>query len=178
MRAIGRLVILALILLAASSGRIHAAVDPIPIGALVKDGKKYDGKEVAIEGEAIGDVMRRGRIAWVNVLSSDGTAIGVVMQPDQLRNVGVMGDYSHRGDRLLVRGTMYRFAPMFQGETCIIAAEVTVLQKGHSIVHRPSAGKVALAIFLTVCCVACAILYKMRYPTGEIGKFKIGRYYE
>ena len=166
MSAIGRVGILMLILMAASSNPVHAFTDPIPVGALVKDGKKYDGREVAIEGEAIGDIMRRGGIAWVNVLSSDGTAIGVVMQPAQMRDISIMGNYSHRGDKLLIRGVMYRFAPMLQGETCIIAREVTLLKSGYPIAHRLSTAKKALALFLTACCVMCALLYKIYERQG------------
>jgi hypothetical protein len=163
MSAIGHRGIQTGILMALLSSPLYAVPDSIPIGTLIREGKKYDGNEVVIEGEAIGDIMRRGDTGWVNVLSSDGAAIGVLMNAAHIQNVRTMGSYSHRGDHLLVRGVMYRFAPMLEGETCVIAREVMVLKNGYVTIHRLSKGKAVLSVLLTVCSVIVFLFYKLRF---------------
>ncbi len=152
---------------AALSSPLCAETASIPIGTLIGEGKNYDGKTVVIEGEAIGDIMRRGDSVWVNVLSRDGAAIGVLMNAAQIKNIRLMGDYSHQGDNLLIKGTMHRFAPMLQGETCVVAREVRALKTGYEMVHPISRGKEVLGGILTACSIMAILFYKLRYVRKE-----------
>ena len=90
--------------LAAILAGLAAAADVTAVNELVEHSLQWNGKTVAIEGEAIGEMLPRGDCAWVNV--NDGTnAIGVWMPLADAKKIGVYGDYHHTGDTLRVTGT-------------------------------------------------------------------------
>ncbi|HYG56564.1 MAG TPA: hypothetical protein VD902_00650, partial [Symbiobacteriaceae bacterium] len=39
----------------------------VTVSDLVEQAKAYDGKQVTLQGEVIGDVMRRGEYGWINI---------------------------------------------------------------------------------------------------------------
>ena len=85
--------------LAAVLAGLAAAADVTAVNELVDHSLQWNGKTVAIEGEAIGEMLPRGNYAWVNV--NDGTnAIGVWMPLADAKKIGVYGDYHHTGDTL------------------------------------------------------------------------------
>jgi hypothetical protein len=136
------------------------AEEVIPITSLIADGKRYDGRDVVAAGEAVGDLMKRSGGYWINILASDGNAIGVFMTgEDQARKIGVTGDFMHRGDYLKVRGIMYRFAPRFGGETCIIAREIDMVHAGRRFARRFPENRIMWCAILTACSLSsfCAL---------------------
>jgi len=72
---------LALLILCA--GLIYAPAishaEELTVAEILKDAASYDGKTIVFTGEVIGDVMRRGNYAWVNVYNGDD-ALGVWMK--------------------------------------------------------------------------------------------------
>ncbi|MDI6605929.1 MAG: hypothetical protein QME65_02145, partial [Candidatus Omnitrophota bacterium] len=44
-----------------------AFAQPVSSTELIENAQAYDGKRVAYAGEVIGDIMRRGNFAWLNV---------------------------------------------------------------------------------------------------------------
>lgn len=44
-----------------------ASAKPIDSSTLINNAFKYDGKVVEFQGEAIGEIMKRGDFAWVNI---------------------------------------------------------------------------------------------------------------
>jgi len=143
------------------------AEEAISVSTLIREGKKYDGKEVTVVGEVVGDVMKREKYCWVNVLGMDDVAIGVCANEAQVRAITCRGDYFHHGDDVRISGIMYRFAPKLGGETCIVAEEVTRVKSGCRISHATPQGKVAIGVFLTLCSLMSFIMYKKYYPPQD-----------
>ena len=83
------------------------ANSPIPIARLVEEATAFDGSIVTIEGEVVGDVMKRGSYAWVCVLDN-GTAIGVWAESSSLPEGLLAGGYAFRGDIVRVTGVFHR----------------------------------------------------------------------
>jgi hypothetical protein len=93
---------------------------------------EFDGKTVTYEGEAIGDPMRRGAWAWVNVL--DGyAAIGIYMPSKRLELISTYGSHKARGDTLRIRGIFRRACPDHGGDMDIHADNVEILERGKPI---------------------------------------------
>jgi hypothetical protein len=107
----------------------------------------YDGMEVVYLGEAVGDVMKRGEYAWVNVY--DGTyAVGVYAPSRLLGDVNVLGDYAHRGDMIEVTGVFNRACREHGGDMDIHAREVRLIAKGYSLEHPISMSKLSFTLML------------------------------
>jgi hypothetical protein len=129
MRTIFALALALASLLAPLSAAAQASPQTATFGDLVERGKELDGREVVFEGEAIGDPMRRGDHAWVNVLDPGG-AIGVWMEAEAAAGIGRFGSYRGSGDRLRIRGVYHRACPEHGGDLDIHAASVEVLAPG------------------------------------------------
>lgn len=136
------------------------AEDLIPIADLVNKGRRYDQQKVSIEGEAVGDIMVRGNGSWVNVLGPDGAVIGVFCPGDLAGQVRRLGDYFHRGDMIRVSGTMYRFSPLFGGETCIVADGISVLNAGTTIAHPLAPLRIMVSIATAIGSITSVLLYR------------------
>jgi len=71
---------------------------PISSTELINDAKQYDGKVVTYEGEVIGDIMKRGPYAWLNI--SDGrNAIGIWIDSSSTKDIAYTGTYKSKGDK-------------------------------------------------------------------------------
>jgi hypothetical protein len=139
-----------------------AAGEITPVETLISSGAAYDGREVTIRGEVIGDIMERGGGYWLNVLSPEGTAIGVRAVRDQIESIACLGDYSHSGDMVEVKGIYYRYAQRLGGETCVVADEVKITRPGTEVSHPLSGGKILISVLLTLISVAAAAFMKAR----------------
>jgi len=165
-----------------SAAPSEAALRVDSFRSLVREGKMYDGMEIEIEGEAVGDVMSRGSYAWINVRSPEDVALGIVLAPEQARRIRQTGDYFHAGDRIRVAGTFYRFAPRYGGETCVVAREMTVVRKGFATPHPVSMRQVtaALALIAFSILLLIALAVKCRAscrPIGVLSHIREGRIY-
>ncbi len=98
-------------------------------GTLVSGAKEFDGKEVVVEGEVIGDVMVRGPYAWVNVLDA-GVAIGAWVPVAQTRDIVATGSYRAQGDRVRIAGVFHRVCPEHGGDMDIHAQACTKVAAG------------------------------------------------
>jgi len=135
-----------------ASSRLSAAApedEAIPVDTLIAQARNYDGKEVVIVGELVGDIMARKEGCWLNILGKNNVAIGVMADRNIIRDVSIAGDYYHHGDYLRVKGTMRRFAANLGGETCIIAKEVVIVRKGYPVAHSLSWKRLEAGIVLT-----------------------------
>jgi len=80
---------------------------PLSSAVLINNAAEYDGKIVSYEGEVIGDIMLRGRYAWLNV--NDGNnALGVWLDASLLEGVSLGGSYKTKGDIVEVTGVFRR----------------------------------------------------------------------
>ncbi len=98
-------------------------------GTLVSGAREFDGKEVVVEGEVIGDIMVRGAYAWVSVLDA-GVAIGVWVPVAQTRDIVSTGSYGSQGDRVRVVGVFHRVCPEHGGDMDIHAQACTKVASG------------------------------------------------
>jgi hypothetical protein len=96
---------------------------------LIENAKDYDGKAVAYQGEAIGDIMRRGGFAWVNI--QDGAnAIGIWIPFSLARAITFIGGYKATGDIIEVKGIFHRACPEHGGDLDIHADSLTIVKPG------------------------------------------------
>ena len=118
-----------LILWLLTLGGNAVAPPSVSISDLITQSRSYDGRVIATEGEAIGDLMLRGEYGWVN-LSDGSSAIGIYALSKQLGQVKHLGRYEVAGDRVRVTGTFYDACPVHSGETDIHASSVEIIRAG------------------------------------------------
>ncbi|MBW7573853.1 hypothetical protein [Caproiciproducens faecalis] len=148
MRKILQTLILCLILVIPFSVQVRAA-DAVSINSLIENAKAMDGKEVSVQGEAIGEMLERGEYCWVNL--NDGTnAIGIWMKTADARSITRYGDYKNTGDTVKITGVFYRACAQHGGEADIHGTSLQIVKKGVSSVYPVSSGKLLTAVLLTV----------------------------
>lgn len=113
---------------------------------LIEKAKKFDRQTITFEGEVIGDVMKRGNHAWVN-LSDGNNAVGIWMIQKQMNLIKNTGSYDCRGDILLIKGVFHRSCPLHGGDLDIHAESVKVVKAGHAVFRPVKKGRIILAIF-------------------------------
>lgn len=157
-------ILAAFFFVSALCGGVYAGPAEVPSSALLSDPGLYDGRTISFEGEIIGDIMKQGRYAWINV--SDGrAAIGVFTAADNVKGLSA-GGYKRRGDIVRVRGEFHRACPRHGGDMDIHADSVTVLIKS-SVKEElicPVAGKLAVLLAGVICLLLISMLY------GELRK--------
>lgn len=96
---------------------------------LINNAKIYNSKTVTYEGEIIGDVMRRGENAWINV--NDGSsAIGIWINDSLLKEINYTGSYKSVGDRVEVTGIFNRACTEHGGDLDIHALTLRKVNLG------------------------------------------------
>ncbi len=124
----------------------------IAINDLISNGTTYDGTQVTVQGEALGEAMQRGDYSWVNI--SDGTnAIGIWMKTEDARRITYYGDYKKIGDTIEVTGTFYLNCAQHGGDVDIHCTAMRIVSQGHLSSETISGTKIAIAaiLFLLVC---------------------------
>ncbi|MFZ5801034.1 MAG: DNA-binding protein [Candidatus Omnitrophota bacterium] len=106
-----------------------AYAKPISSTELIEHAKEYDGKMVIFQGEAVGEVMRRGAFAWVN-LNDGANALGIWLPISLASAITFTGGYKTSGDIIEIRGTFHRACLQHGGDLDIHAEELTVVKKG------------------------------------------------
>jgi len=128
---------------------------------LITRAKQYDGQEVIYQGEVVGEVMRRGPYAWVNV--HDGAnAIGVWAGLSLIQDITYAGAYQVRGDIIEVAGVFHRACLEHGGDLDIHAANVTLKERGKKSLDSFDSGEVATAVLLLGVLVLIWILNQLR----------------
>lgn len=112
---------------------------------LFKIPDEYDGKEISLRGEVVGDVMVRGEFAWLNVHDGYG-AIGVFAPLGIVQDISYRGDYTFSGDAIRVRGKFHASCEVHGGDTDIHAQKITILSEGGRIYRSIDENKVKLSI--------------------------------
>jgi len=102
---------------------------------LISNSEAFDGKLVTFRGEAIGDIMKRGNFAWVN-LNDGENAIGIWMTSVLAGQINITGNYKARGDILEVTGIFNRACPEHGGDLDIHAQAIKKIQEGRIIKHK------------------------------------------
>lgn len=130
----------------------------IEINELIENTKESDKKEVTIQGEAIGEVLERGKYAWVNI--NDGTnAIGVWLKIEDANKIKSFGDYKHKGDIVKVTGIFSRACTEHGGDIDIHNISLEIVEKGYTIRETVAQPKIILTLILNIIAVIVAYFY-------------------
>jgi hypothetical protein len=145
---------------------------------LVDDMPAYDGKEITITGEVVGDVMLRDGYGWVTVnddiyatksieeggeLSGySNLGIAVWAPRGELERIHVLGGYKNKGDRVRVTGVFNRACQEHGGDTDIHASTVEVLEQGYPISHPFAWWKLVLVLVLAAAALTLGIIWRKR----------------
>jgi hypothetical protein len=149
------LVLLAALPLPVSILLTDACAGTVPISRLVNDKSRYDGQEITIQGEVVGDVMERRTGVWLNV--DDGTeSIGIWVPMGIMPGIDFVGGYGKHGDIINVEGTFYRACKVHGGETGIHAVGITRIHRGYPLPHPLSSRKIRWTLGLL--CIAVAVI--------------------
>lgn len=136
-----------------------AALESTGIKQLTMDMKGFDGRLVTIQGEAVGEIMRRGKGTWLNI--DDGTETMGIWVPNALMpEIDFVGNYKEKGDIIRIIGTFNKACPEHGGETDIHAREVIRIRSGHPTAHPVSNEKKGLTILLFVLAAGATGFYK------------------
>jgi hypothetical protein len=114
---------------------------------LINNSKELDGKIVIYKGEVIGEVMRRGDFAWVNI--HDGkNAIGVWIPWLQASGILYAGSYKAKGDIIEVSGKFNRACPEHGGDLDIHAQALRKIDSGRIVKEKFNPAKRDQALIL------------------------------
>jgi len=140
--------ILVCMLAAAFSCSAQTAETPSPGStALVEDAKDWDGRTVSFTGEAIGEAMRRGNMAWIHLnddayglaqgaeagLFGFNSGIGVWVDARLASRIALFGDYTRHGDVVEVTGIFHAACPLHGGDMDIHADSLRIMRGGYEV---------------------------------------------
>ena len=141
-----------------------AFAQSIKIIDLVEGGRGYDGKEISVEGEVIGHLMKRGDFVWFNI--DDQTAsIGIWADFDLAAKIKYLGRHAVRGDRVRIDGKFHSHCPMHGGDTDIHAHRIVIVKRGAPQILTYDNKKVNILIFIAgalLCLYIIKILKRQR----------------
>lgn len=122
-------VILCFLIILWASVPVSASGNPVSINDMLNNMSAYDGREITVTGEAIGECLARRNGCWINI--SDGSnAIGIWMAKEDAGRIGVYGDYKHTGDTITVTGVFYSACHEHGGEPDIHCNRLTIENAG------------------------------------------------
>ncbi len=116
---------------------------------LITQEKKYDKSNILFEGEVIGDIMKRGDFAWINV--NDGqNAIGIWLKKSLTDSIKFTGDFKHIGDRIKVIGVFSKNCPEHGGDLDIHGESLVVINPGKEKQQEIDVEKLKVVKSLTI----------------------------
>lgn len=118
---------------------------PVDSNTLINNALKYNGKIVEFQGEAIGEIMKRGNFAWVNI--HDGqNAIGIFMKYEDARKIKYLGKHLVKGDIVFVKGILNRACKEHGGDLDIHAKQIEIVKRGYKISEKVDRLRAVLGI--------------------------------
>jgi lysyl-tRNA synthetase class II len=128
------------------------------INDLIENAKDLDGLEVVIQGEAIGESMRRGEYSWINI--NDGSnAIGVWLSSAEIDKIKYYGNYKNIGDIVKIAGNFYRACKEHGGEADFHATSLEVVESGHPVNIAVSIPKSITAAILSILALFLSVVF-------------------
>ncbi len=116
---------------------------------LIENAIKYDKQIVIYSGEVIGDIMKRGDGAWINV--SDGNnAIGIWLPYSETKIIKYTGQYSYIGDTVKIEGIFNKACPEHGGDLDIHFKKIEVLKEGYIIQKKVNYRNILIAGILLI----------------------------
>jgi hypothetical protein len=160
----GIMIIAACLLAAGSAAADEPLVPPAPGSTeLVENAGSWNGRIVGFTGEAIGEAMRRGTMAWIHLnddaygladpgaeptLAGANSGIGVWVDADDAALVSTFGDYRHNGDLVEVTGTFNAACPLHGGDMDIHATSLRIVRPGYPTVRQVQPSRVIAGAIL------------------------------
>ncbi len=142
--------------------------------SLVENASAWDGHVVAFKGEAIGEAMARGKMAWVHLnddaymwrnieegakLNGYNSGHAVWISTHLSREIRYFGDFKHEGDVVKVTGKFFAACPEHGGDMDIHASTLQIVRVGHPVRHVINTPRAVIAGVLLVIAFA---LYRLR----------------
>lgn len=143
---------------------------------LVEQPKEFDGTNITFAGEAIGEAMVRGDMAWLHInddayyvenveegaqLGGYNSGMAVWLPADLADGIEYFGDYKHEGDIIEVEGVFNAACAEHGGDMDIHATALDVIEVGHEVVDEVKPQKVVWAVGLAL--VALALYLAERF---------------
>jgi len=142
----------------------YAWAQPLSSTELVDNAKQYDNAAVVYEGEVVGEVMARGRYAWIN-LNDGHNAIGIWVEKDLLQDIiQYTGNYKTKGDWLEVSGVFHRACVEHGGDLDIHAQALRKTHLGRYKQEKLNINKRNMSVVLlgVLCLTLILQLFKTR----------------
>jgi hypothetical protein len=133
---------------------------------LIDNAKLYDGQQVEISGELIGDVMIRGSYAWISILD-EGTAISAWIQKSKLPSDINIGRYEKTGDIVRLQGIFHRACQEHGGDLDIHAETLALVSKGAPVNHPIDKGMILISLTLLAMGVILTLAWRRRERNGQ-----------
>jgi hypothetical protein len=142
--------------------------------SLVENANAWNGHVVTFTGEAIGEAMARGKMAWIHLnddaymwknieegahLEGYNSGHAVWVSANLAKKIDFFGDFKHEGDVVRIVGTFNAACPQHGGDMDIHAATLDILRVGHPVHHVINSPR---AIAAGVLLVLALILYRLR----------------
>lgn len=138
------------------------------INQLIEQAKSTDGQTVTVQGEAIGEAMRRGDNTWINI--NDGTnAIGIWISSLDAVKITYYGNYKTRGDTVKITGVFHRACNEHNGEADIHNESLEIIEKGHPTVVNIPYYKIAAALILSAAALVLITLFRRKLRSADNG---------
>ena len=165
MRKVLKTCILILLLLLPFSLNVSAAAKT-DLNQLIENAKTLDGKEVTVQGEAIGEILKRGDYCWVNI--NDGTnAMGIWLKTADAQQITSYGNYKNKGDTVKVTGIFRRACAEHGGEADIHSETIEVVTKGSPTKEQIPSGKLFAAVLLAPVAGVLFLIYLKKMKESE-----------
>jgi len=125
---------------------------------LINDPGRYDGTTVTFRGEAVGDIMYRGKYGWVNLY--DGyAAVGIWTEKENLKDILYLGGYRVKGDIIEVSGMFNKSCPEHGGDLDIHGVSIKrAVPGGVSVIPSDTVKLPAALLFTAVVVVVILFL--------------------
>lgn len=133
----------------------------VALNDLVDNMDAYNGETVTVEGEVIGETLRRGEYAWINI--NDGTnAMGIWLKTSDTEAITGYGDYKNVGDTVRVTGIFSKSCGEHGGEPDIHCSSFQIVEKGRAVNETLSPHKIAAAALLFSAALLLSLLFFLR----------------
>ena len=142
--------------------------------SLVENANLWNGRVITFTGEAIGEAMVRGKMAWIHLNDDaymwknieEGAKLGgynsghAVWVSNYLsEKIRYFGDFKHEGDVVKITGNFYAACPEHGGDMDIHATTLEIVKIGHPVHHPLNITRAIIAGFLLA---VALVLYRLR----------------
>ncbi len=157
-----------LLILAGALASLPAIAETASVGTkdLIEKPRDFDGKTIVFLGEAIGDAMRRGDHAWVNLLDANA-AMGIWLPAADSDAIKDWGSYQAKGDVVRIRGVFHRACPEHGGDMDIHAESLEIIARGKASAHPVNQVRLVLMPLSLALASALFLAWKRREKSGK-----------